>query len=158
MKLNANVRIDSFCGIRFGEKRPEWIKNKRPAKLAKPFRFFTEAHVIETESKLVKAINLSGKMRPDASAEEQKEEIQTTLAILEKRYGFRFPRNAAGKVDTHKLYGKTFGRYKIQLFDGDFDGTPMVHLSIADTEVAKEEAKKSVRQRTLPKEAGLDAL
>ena len=159
VKSNANVRIDSFCGIRFGEKRPEWIKKRNHSvKLSKPFRFFTEAYVGETETKLVHTINLTGKMRPDATVAEQEEEQQTTLAILEKRYGFRFPRNAAGKVDTHMLYSKTFGRYKIHLFDGDFDGTPMLHLSITDTEVTKGEARKSIRQKTLPKEAGLDVL
>ena len=159
VKSNANVRIDSFCGIRFGEKRPEWIKSRpRQSKLPKPFRFFTEAYVVETESKLVQAIQLTGKMRPDATAEERKDEQQTTLAILEKRYGFRFPRNTAGKVDTHMLYNKTFGRYNIHLFDGDYGGTPTLHLSITDMEIVKEEARKNIRQKTLPKEAGLDVL
>ena len=158
VKSNANARIDSICGIRFGEKRPEWIKGNLPAKLAKPFRFFTQVYVIETESKRVRSISLTGMMRADATAEEEKEEQRATLAILEKRYGFCFPRNAAGKIEPHGLYNKMFGRYKVYLSGGDIEGTPMLSLSITDTEVATEEARKSSRPRTLPKEAGLDAL
>ena len=150
-KSNANARIDSLCGIRFGEKRPEWMKGNRPAKLQKPFRFFTEVYVSETGSKLVQTINLNGKMRPDATEAEQKEEQQAVLAILERRYGFRFPRGADGKIRVHTLYRWTFGHYKIHMSGGDFDGTPMLHLIITDTDVAKAEARKSVLRKTMPK-------
>ena len=44
------------------------------------------------------------------------------------------------------------------MFDGNFDGTPMLNLTITDTEVAKAEARKSVLRKTMPKDAGLDAL
>ena len=74
VKSNANVRIDSLCGIKFGEKRPEWIKKRnRKTKLPKPFRFFTHVFVNETGSNLVGTIQLEGKMRPDATREEQKD-------------------------------------------------------------------------------------
>lgn len=166
-KQYDNLRIDSICGIEFGKKPPEWYKPTkkgwRDAKLPRPFRYLTRVYLNLTKDGLVKEVLLQGNLQADAGWEEMEEERQNVMAILEKKYNFEFPRSAGKRTDYWRKgngsYGNhNFGRYRIHVNTSTIDGLPHIDLTIADAELAKQEAMSQNLPKSIPAGVGADAL
>ena len=158
-KRYANLKIESVCGIKFGEKPPAEWKPHHQTKLAKKFRFFDSYYVELTADKRVCAISLNATLSPSMKADDIEAEKSNVVAALEKRYNFRFPREADGTLDDSAFNGSCeFGRYKIMLHNFDMDGTPGLSLIVKDLRLIREDAEKKGVPKTLPPSEGLDAL
>ena len=158
-KRYADLKIDSICGIRFGEKPPKGGKPHHQMKLQKKFRFFDSYYLELSSDGRVSAITLNAKLSPAMKADDIEAEKGHVMAALEKKFAFKFPRTADGKLDEDAFHGpRVFGRYKIQLFDFDMEGVPGLTLMIKDLEVVREDAEKMGVPKAIPASEGLDAL
>lgn len=158
-KRYADLKIDSICGIRFGEKPPKGCKPHHQMKLQRKFRFFDSYYLELSSDGRVTAITLNAKLNPGMKADDIEAEKGHVMAVLEKKFAFKFPRTADGKLDEAAFHGpRVFGRYKIELFDFDMEGVPGLTLMIKDLQIVREDAEKMGVPKTIPASEGLDAL
>ena len=158
-KRYADLKIDSICGVRFGEKPPKGCKPHHQMKLQKKFRFFDSYYLELSSDGRVSAITLNAKLNPTMKADDIEAEKGHVIAALEKKFAFKFPRTADGKLDGDAFHGScVFGRYKIKLFDFDMEGVPGLMLMVKDLQVVREDAEKRCVPKTIPASEGLDAL
>ena len=158
-KRYADLKIDSICGIKFGEKPPKGCKPHRQMKLSKKFRFFDSYNLELSSDGRVSAITLNAKLNPAMKTDDVEAEKAHVVAALEKKFAFKFPRTAEGKLDEDAFHGQhAFGRYKISIFDFDMDGVTGLILMIKDLQIVREDAEKRGVPKTIPASEGLDAL
>ena len=158
-KRYADLRIDSICGVRFGEKPPKGCKPHHQMKLQKKFRFFDSYYLELSSDGRVSAVTLNAKLNPGMKADDIEAEKGHVMAALEKKFAFKFPRTADGKLDEDAFHGpRVFGRYKIELFDFDMEGVPGMTLMVKDMQIVREDAEKRGVPKTIPASEGLDAL
>lgn len=158
-KRYADLKIDSICGIKFGEKPPKGCKPHRQMKLPKKFRFFDSYNLELSSDGRVSAITLNAKLNPAMKTDDVEAEKGHVVAALEKKYAFKFPRTADGKLGEDAFHGQhAFGRYKIHFFDFDMEGVPALTLMIKDLQVVREDAEKRGVPKAIPASEGLDAL